>query len=142
MAAHKSSTALAERIQQLLSERAHHADAVVRIDETLERVGAALGTSLGKRRGRKPATFSAAAGVTTKPSKRRRRRRSFDTNAEEMVLAFVKTHRNPTTQEINRHWKSEGRGHTADNTLSKLTKEKKLKREPLKEGRGSRYTLA
>jgi hypothetical protein len=140
MAVLKSSTVLAERIQQLLSERVHHAEAVVRIDETLERVGAALGASLGKRRGRKPGSFSAASG-TTKVS-RRRRRRSFETNAEEMVLTFVKGHRNPTTQDINRHWKSEGRGHTADNTLSKLTKEKKLKREPLKEGRGSRYTLA
>jgi len=142
MAAIDSSAALAQRIQQLLSQREQHAGAIAQIDQTLERVGAVLGGGTGKRRGRKPGVLSGMSSPAAPKATRRRRRRSFDMNAEEMVLAFVKTHKNPTTQDINKHWKSAGRGHTADNTLSKLTKEKALKREPLKEGRGSRYTVA
>jgi hypothetical protein len=118
----------------------HLSSALERVEEMLSKVGAVLGASTGKR-GRKPAAITAAVGEKTR-SGRRRRRRSFETNAEDMVLAFVKSHKNPTTQEINRHWKEAGRGHTADNTLSKLIREKKLKREALKEGRGSRYLLA
>jgi hypothetical protein len=79
---------------------------------------------------------------TAQPTKRRRGRRSFTTTAEEFVLGFVKSNRNPTTQEINAAWKQEGRGHTADNSLTKLVKERKLKRTPLGKGiRGSRFTV-
>jgi hypothetical protein len=72
----------------------------------------------------------------------RRRGRKFGMNAEEMVLAFVKQNKNPTTQEINKHWKSSGRGGSADNSLSKMVREKLLKREALEGMRGSRYLVA
>ena len=63
--------------------------------------------------------------------------------ANEFVLAFVQSKKNPTSQEINQHWKSSGRLGAADNSLSLLTKSKMLKRIPLGEGiRGSRYTAA
>jgi hypothetical protein len=45
-------------------------------------------------------------------------------------------------REIEKHWTSEGRAVSAANLLSKLVKEKKLKRTPLKGERGSRYSLA
>lgn len=62
--------------------------------------------------------------------------------AADFIVAFVKQHKQPTTREINAHWKGEGRPFTADVPLGKLVKEKKLKRTPLVGERGSRYSLA
>ena len=47
-----------------------------------------------------------------------------------------------TTAQINARWKQAGRGATADNALSKLTKARKLKKEKVKNGRGSSYRAA
>jgi hypothetical protein len=129
---------LLARIQDLLEERQRHADAITAIDQTLAGVGAALGTGTGKR---KPGRPAGAATAALSP-KKRRRRRAFATTAEESVLGFIKAHKNPTGREIEAHWSQEGRGGPAANTLSKLVKEEKLKREPLKDQRGSRYLLA
>src|SRR4051812_11361475 len=95
---------LAQRIQQLLEERQQHADAIARIDQVLEGVGAALGNlSPNGRRGRRPA---ATAAATQAPAKGRRRRRGrFSTTGDESILAFVKQHKNPTSREIEEHWK-------------------------------------
>jgi len=137
-----ASSDLTRRLEQLLGQRQQLAEAMARIDETLTQIGSALGTR-GRRPGRPPgrppadASFAPVAGG----KRRKRRRRSFDLKAEDFVLNLVKAHRSPTTQEINAEWKREGRGATADNTLTKLVKERRLKRVPLGEGiRGSRYT--
>ena len=115
------------RIQSLLDQRQAHTDAVARIDETLEQI-ARLVRSDGQSK------------VT--PSPRRRRGRSgYKMTAEEMVLAFVKERRNPTGREINQHWKAAGRPWTADVTLGKLVKARKLRRIPLEGERGSRYSV-
>jgi len=71
-----------------------------------------------------------------------RHRRTFAVSGDELVLAFVKAKKSPTTKQINSHWKSRGRAYTADNTLTKLVKEKKLKRTPVVGGRGSQYSVA
>ena len=73
---------------------------------------------------------------------RKRVRRKFAVSGEQLILGFVKSKSNPVGKEIEKHWSSEGRAATAANLLSKLVKEKKLKRTPLKDGRGSRYSLA
>ncbi|MGA2440738.1 MAG: hypothetical protein ABSH08_07255 [Tepidisphaeraceae bacterium] len=74
--------------------------------------------------------------------KRRRVRRQFAVSGEQMILDFVKSKSNPIGNEIEKHWSSEGRAGAAATILSKLVKEKKLKRTPLKDERGSRYSLA
>jgi ferric-dicitrate binding protein FerR (iron transport regulator) len=126
------------RIEQLLRERQRHQEALTRIDEMLERVGEALGTKPpGRPRGANHSSVTEAPAQT-----RRRRRRKFAISAGESVLAFVKERKNPTTQEIKKHWTSEGRKGTADNALTLLVKAKKLKRTPLEGQRGSRYSLA
>jgi hypothetical protein len=122
---------LAATIQKLFNDRRQHAAAVAAIDKTLARVGAALGT-----------TVPIAGPKPVAAPKRRRRRRKFTQSADDLVLEIVRAHKNPTTQEINKLWRKEGRGFTADNTLTKLVKEKKLKRQPLEGRRGSRYLLA
>ena len=71
-----------------------------------------------------------------------RHRRTFAVSGDELVLAFVRAKKNPTAQQINSHWKRRGRADTADNTLTKLVKEKKLRRTPIVGGRGSQYSVA
>ena len=129
---------LAERIQQLVNERQKHADAIALIDETLSGVAASL-TGAAPISSRAASAANPAAPATKR--KRGGRLRKFATSAEESVLAFIRQNRNPTTQEIKKHYYSEGRGGTADNVLSKLFREKKVRREPLKDQRGSRYLL-
>lgn len=141
MAKSNSLTTLPARIQHLLEERQRHADAIAAIDHALAGVGAALGTATGIGGKRKPGRPPAAVAATAPSRKKRRRRRSFATTAEESVLGFIKSHKNPTGREIETHWAQEGRGGPAANTLSKLVKDKKVKREPLKDQRGSRYLL-
>ena len=146
MAKNLSGGDLAQRIQHLLETRQQHADALAQIEATLDQIGAALGTGHNGRRkpGRSPAAASIAGATVTQPKKKRRRGRgAFAMTAEEFVLGFVKANKSPTTAQINAAWKNEGRGHTADNTLSKLARERKLKRTPLGEGiRGSKYSPA
>ncbi len=136
-----NSPALVQHIQQLLQQRQQHANAIVAIDSTLARVNSALGAKIASARVGRPPSVKGPAAAGAGP-KRRRRRSKFSVSANDSVLAFVKANKNPTTQEIEKHWKSEGRGATAANTLSQLSKQKKLKRVALGAGiRGSRYSI-
>lgn len=125
---------LSQRIQGLLERRQQHAAAIETIDQTLARVAGVL--SLNGRAHKISAIKGLVAG------KRRRTRRKFAMSGEQSILAFVKSRTNPVGREIEKHWASEKRAVTAANLLSKLVKEKKLKRTPLKNERGSRYSLA
>jgi hypothetical protein len=120
-----SATSLAKQFKTLLADRARHEAEINRIDSTLARIESAFGTPA--KRG-------------PKPGSKRRKRGSFGVSGEESVVAFVKKAGTPTTKEVNKHWKAEGRGGTADNTLTKLVKLKKLKRINLVGQRGSKYT--
>jgi ferric-dicitrate binding protein FerR (iron transport regulator) len=138
MARPRSPVNVVGRIEQLLRERQEHHDALTRINEMLERVGDALGAKPPAR----PRGGNNSSVTETPARTRRRRRRKFAVSAAESVLAFVKERKNPTTQEVKKHWLSEGRKGTADNALTLLVKDKKLKRTPLEGQRGSRYSLA
>ena len=128
-----TTTVIATRIQQLVAERKKHADAVAAIDQILSQIGKLLGT--------KTPALSAPATKAPLAAAKRSRRRTFPTTGAESVLEFVKKSGGATTKEIQKHWKSQGRGGTADNAISQLFKDKKLKRTPLKDRPGSRYTL-
>jgi hypothetical protein len=128
---------LPQKIQQLLEERQLHAAAVETIDKLLGEIGAVLGSGVKRGPGRPKATAS-----TLGAKKKKRHRRTFAVSGEQSILDFIKTNKNPTSQDIEKHWKSEGRSYVAANLLSKLVKEKRLKRTPLGKGiRGSRYSL-
>ncbi|HEY8746437.1 MAG TPA: hypothetical protein VIM11_00575 [Tepidisphaeraceae bacterium] len=126
-------TDIAARIQSLVDQRQAHAEALAQIEETLAQIGGLLGSSngIGAARQSKPRSTSGHRG-----------RGSYKVTAEDLVLAFVKQQKNPTSREINQHWKAAGRPWTADVTIGKLTKSKRLKRVPLKGQRGSRYSVA
>lgn len=132
---------LPERIAGLLAKRQEHVDALGVIDQALAGIGAAL-TGASASAPRKAPVAAAASEAPAGSRKRRRRRSKFATSAEESILEFVQQNKNPTTAEIKEHYVGEGRGGTADNALSKLVKDKKLKREPIGPGiRGSRYLV-
>jgi hypothetical protein len=136
-----SPTAIANRIQQLLDDRQQHEDAIEQIDQILKQITGLLGEPATHRKpGRKPKLMSVESPAA-QPGKRSRRRGEYATTAVESILAFVKDQGNPTTQEIKGLWKKEGRGGSADNVLTKLVKDRQLKRTPMKDQRGSRYSL-
>lgn len=150
---------LAKLVKELQSERQSHLDAIARIDETFEQFGIsaqATGGATAPARGRRKKT-TRRAKATSKPAakrgrpvgsknskkkKRRGGRRRFAQTGEESVAAFVAEHGNPNTREVNEHWRKEGRGGKADNTLGKLIREGRLKRVNAKGERGSRYKTA
>ena len=138
-----STTDLADRIQQLLTTRQHHADAMTSIDATLEQIRDALhGIHINEiaRRGPGRPRKAAAVHPGAVPARRRRGRRgTYATTAEEMILALVRKPGGATTRDIKAKWAAESRGGTADNALSKMVKDKKLKRTPLAGQRGSRF---
>jgi len=82
------------------------------------------------------------ATIGNQGGKRKRVRRKFAVSGEQMIVDFVKSKSNPIGRDIEKLWKSGGRAGTAANLISKLVKEKALKRTPLKGERGSRYSLA
>ena len=124
-----------DRITQLLKDRDLHAQAMNtaasalrRIDGVLSQINSVLGTKL------KGAAAAAEASG-------RRTRQTFAVSGEKAILDFVKKKGSPTSQEIQKFWKSQGRGGSAANALVKLTKSKQLKRTKAKTGRGSHYSL-
>lgn len=133
------------RVEHLLEQKQQHTDAIAHIDGMLAAVGAALnGSAAPAPRAAAPAKAAKAAKAAPAAGKGRRRGRGhFALSAEESILAFVKENKNPTTRDVNQHFKAEGRSSTADNALTKLVKDKRLKRIPLGKGiRGSHYSLA
>jgi hypothetical protein len=132
-------TQIASQIEELLTQRKRHEDALAAINQILDNIAAMIGTN-GTQSARRPAAPAAKSAAPAGP--RRRRRPNFGMTADEFVLGFVKQHRNPTTREVNVAWTQAGRPFKADITLSKLTREGTLKRTPLVGERGSRYTVA
>ncbi len=132
---------LTGQIEALLRSRMAHESAIEQIDATLGRIKIALGGSgTVVKRGRPPGSTNVTKVAGGK--KRRRRRGKFTMSGDQSILAFVKSAGSPTTKDVNQHWKSEGRGGSADNALTKLVKTKKLKRINLKGVRGSKYSVA
>lgn len=146
---------LADLITKLQNDRQEHADAIAEIDAIFARYGIKpqeqrrRGRPPGKKAGRKPGHRPGRppAAAAQKPGGRktkRRTRRKFALSGVDSILGFVKTagKKGVTTSEIVGHWKSEGRSGNGYNALGHLVKEKKLKKQPLKGQRGSRYITA
>lgn len=123
---------IAAMVRKLQEQRQQHVKAVADIDSRLNQIARLLGGPVAAAR---PATVAASAT-------RRRKRRRFAVPGDEAILNFIRERKNPTTAEINAQWKKDGRGGSADNVLTKLYQDKKVKRQKIVGGRGSRYTLA
>ncbi len=77
-----------------------------------------------------------------KAAKKKAGRRKFAKTAEQFVLDLLTGGKTMTTAQINAKWKQAKRSGSADNTLSLLAKNGKLKREKIEDGQGSRYSAA
>ena len=71
-----------------------------------------------------------------------RKRGTYALTAAEFILGLLKK-APKTTSQIGKKWAAAGRGGKADNALTKLVSDGKLKREPLPKGqKGSTYSVA
>lgn len=136
---------LSKRIEQLRAERQQHLDAVAEIDRTFTELGIEAQGGAPVRRGPgRPRKVTKAAQRTTKKTRGRRRRGrgSYSETAEQFILGLLPAGKKLSTAEINKAWKETGRGGSANNTLSKMTKAGSVKKQNIKGGRGSYYTAA
>ena len=132
-----------KRVEQLVTERQKHAEALQRIDGTLSQLRAALGLVGGESGAGNGAHAAPPAPAATGPGRRRRRgRQKFAVTGDDMILSMARQRGGVRTQDVKKRWADEGRGGTADNSLSRLVKVGRLKRIPIEGERGSRYTAA
>ena len=129
---------LAKLVQQLHAERQGHLDAIAEIDSSFDALGInSQNTGRGRRpkNGRRKGTAAKKRGAATGG------RRRFKMTGEELVMSLLNKNTTMTTGQINKRWNQAGRGGNADNTLSKMTREKKGKRSNIKGAIGSEYRL-
>ncbi len=123
-------------VARLQAERQSYVDAVAAIDGTFRALGITPST---KKTGR----GAAAKKVAFTAVKKRGKRRKFNMTASELIATTIKKAgaKGATGAQISKAWKAAGRPGDAYNTLTVLCKEKKIKRQKIKGGRGSMYTL-
>ncbi|HEY7118076.1 MAG TPA: hypothetical protein VH475_15920 [Tepidisphaeraceae bacterium] len=128
---------LAEMIRQLEEDRRRHAEAIEAIDQVLSQVSRAVGTV---RYGVEEVVqgLPEIANLLLELPKKRK----FDQTGEKSVLNFIGSRQNPTTSEINGHWRSQGRRGVANVVLLKLLKQGFIIRQADPQIRGSRYILS
>lgn len=108
-----------------------------------KRAGAAKGAKVGRPAGsgkRKAAKAVKGAARGAKKATKRVRGK-FEITGDELILRFVRKLGCPTTEEIRRHWESEGRRGKAENNLTNLVKSGKLTRNRLAGQTRSTYSI-
>jgi hypothetical protein len=143
---------LAALIAKLQAQRQQHEDAIAAIDATFEQFGISAAPAkkrpgrprkAGKRTKAKKASKVAKKVIKNVRKAKRKVRHQFATTAEQSILGLVKAtgSKGVPGAQIVKHLKAEGRGVAgAYVTIGKLVTEKKLKKEKIKGGRGSRYS--
>jgi hypothetical protein len=129
-------------LASLLAERQEAQETLTRIDGLFAKFGITVGSQTtatagkpGKRKGGWP------KGKPRGKAGGRRKRQTFEITAHEFVLGLLKS-KSLTTAEVNAAWKQAGRGGNAGTTLTQLFQGKKIKREAVKSGKGSKYSVA
>jgi len=123
----ETSEDLAAKVRRLQKERARHVQAIAEIDNVLRRIHDVLsGLEL----------HSGDSDVRS-----RRRYQKLELTGEESVIEFVRTCGNPSTAQVNDHWKAQGRLGVANPIIARLIKRGVLRREDDQSVRGSRYRL-
>ena len=77
-----------------------------------------------------------------KTTKKKAGRKKFTKTANDFILDLLKSGKTMTTAQINAKWRQVQRPGNADNPLSLLAKDGKVKREKVEGGQGSQYSAA
>ena len=133
MAKSPSTAALTKLVKELQDQRQEHLAAIAEIDATFDSLGIDPDKA-GRRRGRKKSARK------TKNGRKKGRGRSKRTG-EQFITGLLTKNKMMTTSQINNRWVAAGRGGKADNTLSKMTRDKKVSRKNIKGAMGSEYQL-
>jgi hypothetical protein len=134
---------IAEEIRRLERDRQAHADAMAEIDRVLARIEGTLKERRQASGFTSPELNSLDLGGSDRGTfDGRRRRGRFTKTALDSILDFIREKENPSTAEINAHWRAEGRKGTVNVTLLKLLKQGKIRRNEDPSVRGSRYVIA
>jgi len=133
-------TDLGEKIRRLEHDREQHAREIAAIDQILAQVSRAVGSLRGiadlpEMHG------SVGVAPTLEIPVRTGKRGKFQQTGEQSVLGLIRQQGNPTTAEINAHWRREGRRGAANVILLRLLKCGLIRREADPNVRGSRYCL-
>ena len=146
MAKSSTAAALAKLVRQLQEQRQEHLDAVAEIEDSFKELGISIAPA--KRRRKKKSSKRGRPKASRKKvskkrvTKKRASKKRFKVTAGEFITGLLKKNKKMTTKQINGKWKQAGRGgRNADNTLSKMTEEKKILRKKIKGGKGSEYRL-
>lgn len=137
---------LARLIKTLQDDRQKHVAAIAEIDSTFASLG--ITPAPAKRRGRKPGSVNvktAAAPAAAAPKggkKKRTRTKAKDGLTGEQFIYKVLAEGQLLTAEVNKKWEASGRNGRADILLGQLVASGKLKRQKVKDERGSRYSVA
>ena len=83
----------------------------------------------------------AKAGTRGPKKAAKRVRGKFEITGDELIIRFVRKLGCPTTEEIRRHWESEGRRGKAENNLTNLVKRGQLTRNRIPGQSRSTYSL-
>ena len=94
--------------------------------------------AVGSGKAAKKAAKKAPAPAKAKGA---RKRKKYDQTAEQFILGLV-AGRGAISSDINKTWMAAGRTGRADNTLNKMLKAGKLKRQKIVGTKGSMYTVA
>jgi septal ring factor EnvC (AmiA/AmiB activator) len=122
------------KLGELVAQRDKLSAQIAELESALGKPAAVAAAPKAARRGRRPKAAKAAKPLV-------RKRKSYPLTADQFVGKLV-AGKGATTAEINKAWKQAGRTGRADNTLNKMFKAGKLKREKLKGQKGSKYTVA
>ena len=102
-------------------------------------LGGRMGSEYSLGSGRLPARAAAKHATARAAAKKTQKRGEYKLTAEEFVLSLLKGRRVLSTRQLAAAWKKAGRGGIPADTLSKMTKARKLKRTPLGGRMGSEY---
>jgi hypothetical protein len=143
---------LIAQLQALQADRARHAQAIAKIDATLQRISDMLGPMEMNKGSEAPPMVLAGGGaalplslaqppLAVPHSSRPRKYRKLELTGEEFIIEWIRQHGSATTLEINAAWRAQGRGGVANNAIGRLLRRKQVVREPMANQRGSRYRL-
>ena len=95
----------------------------------------------GKKAAAPKAPKAAKAPKKAKPSRKGVKPGKFEITGDQLILDFLKSSGGASTEDIRKHWESNGRRGKAENNLTNLVKSGKIKRIKRTDGPGSRYEL-